>query len=135
MSRVLGILALCLVAVSAAAQQQPPVPYTSLGAAGMPATIGTTSVQIAAPASTSPATSRRVLVVCNQSQTATVAITLGPNNTNPAVINGAGSYNIPPSGGGPIYCFGWSGGDTYVPADAVNAIASASGTPITIEAY
>ena len=128
-----ALLAALLFAVSAAAQTFPNIPYTSSNSETY-TTIGTTAVLIVNQSTTTaPPNSRKVLVVCNQSATASVAISLAPQNSPPPslmpTINGVG-HTIPPT-----YCWGWSGSDTYVPSDAVYAIASVASTPISIEVY
>lgn len=80
------------------------------------ASIGATSAQcVAANAA------KTFLDIVNDSPTATMAIAFG----GPAVINGAGSYTLPP-----LWHRSWEG--TFVPTDAVNCIASVAGTPATI---
>lgn len=80
------------------------------------ATVTASSTQMLAAATT-----RAFLDLFNASTTATIACNLGGT----AVINGAGSITIPPG-----WHYSWDG--TYVPADAVNCIASAGSTPMTI---
>jgi len=82
------------------------------------ATIGASSTSVLASA-----TVRYFLSITNQSAVNNVACNLGGT----AVINGAGSIDIPPG-----WQLVWEG--TYVPLDAVNCIASGSSTPITVGA-
>jgi hypothetical protein len=84
-----------------------------------PVTVGTSSAQALASA----ALGRRVLAIDNESATATVACAFGAA----AVLNSAGSWTIPP-----LMTRSWSG--SFVPSDQVNCIASAAGTPVTVEA-
>jgi Zn-dependent alcohol dehydrogenase len=81
--------------------------------------VGTSSAQCAAAVA-----GRRLLAIDNESPTATIACAFG--NMTPA-LNTAGSWTIPPQS-----VRDWSG--SYVPNDAVNCVASAAGTPVTIEA-
>lgn len=81
--------------------------------------VGTSSTQCAVAMA-----SRRLLAIDNESATTTIACAFG--NMTPA-LNTAGSWTIPPQS-----VRDWSG--SYVPNDAVNCIASAAGTPVTIEA-
>ena len=82
-------------------------------------TIGTTSMQALAAA----VSVRRFLAIDNESVTAAVACAFGAT----AAINSAGSWTIPPG-----MTRTWNG--TFVPSDAVNCIAGAANTPLTIEA-
>lgn len=79
--------------------------------------VGTTSAQVLAAAP------RQLLALDNESTTATVACAFGAV----AAINTKGSFTLPPG-----VTRTWN---SYpVPADAVNCIASALATPLTIEA-
>lgn len=82
-------------------------------------TVGTTSSQALAAA----AGIRRFLAIDNESMTAAIACAFG----GAAALNTAGSWTIPPG-----MTRTWNG--TFVPSDAVNCIASAAGTPVTVEA-
>lgn len=94
-------------------------------------TLGTTSVGVLG------AGVRSILVITNDSTTASIACAfskMGPvvNGQQtytpiPAVVNGAGSYTLPPGGSG-------SFGPLFVPSDPMNCIASAANTPATIMA-
>jgi hypothetical protein len=93
-------------------------PTSAAGSAG-PVTVSTTSTQALA----SSALGRRFLAIDNESITATVACAFGTT----AALNTAGSWTIPPG-----MTRTWNG--SFVPSDAVNCVASATGTPVTIEA-
>lgn len=94
------------------------LPSSTTGSAAA-VTVGTSSAQALPPA----ALSRRFLAIDNESPTATVACAFGAA----AAISSAGSFTIPPQN-----TRTWDG--TFVPSDAVNCIASAGATPVTIEA-
>jgi hypothetical protein len=93
-------------------------PSTGAGSAG-PVTVGTSS----ATALANSVLGRRFLAIDNESVTATVACAFGAT----AALNTAGSWTIPPG-----MTRTWNG--SFVPSDAVNCIASAAGTPVTLEA-
>ncbi len=82
-------------------------------------TVGTTSAACAAAA-----TSRVLVAIANESTSATIACSFG----GAAALNAAGSWTIPPGD-----TRSWSG--SFVPAEAINCIAGAASTPVTIEAY
>jgi Zn-dependent alcohol dehydrogenase len=82
-------------------------------------TVGTSSAQALAAA----VSVRRFLAIDNESTTAAVACAFGAT----AALNTAGSWTIPPG-----MTRTWNG--TFVPSDAVNCIAGAAGTPVTVEA-
>jgi hypothetical protein len=82
-------------------------------------TVGTSSAQCVAAAA-----SRVTMAIDNESTTATIACNFGGT----AALNAAGSWTIPPGD-----TRTWNG--SFVPADAINCIASAASTPVTIEAY
>lgn len=84
-------------------------------------TVGTAAVTAAIPKSVYR---RTFLSISNESATATVAFSLG--STTPA-INTAGSWTLAAGAS-----YRWDG--SFVPMDQVNLIASASSTPVTIEA-
>ena len=98
----------------------PVVPLPNSGAGSTSAvTVGTSS----APALGAAVGGRKFLAIDNESQTATLACAFGAA----AALNTAGSFTIPPG-----FTRTWDG--TFVPNDAVNCIASAGSTPVTIEA-
>jgi hypothetical protein len=97
-----------------AAQQ---IPVSAAGAVTA-ATIGTASAQVIAAT-----TARKVLAIHNQSATATVSCAFGTT----ALAGAAGSWDIPPQ-----QTLTWS--ESFVPPDAVNCLASAAATPVTVEA-
>lgn len=71
------------------------------------------------------AQTRDYLMIANVSATATIYVAF----TIAAVVNGAGSFVL-----GPGAVIQWVGGDgaAFVPSDAINIIASAAATPVTI---
>jgi hypothetical protein len=81
------------------------------------ATVGTTSAQVSAAA-----TRTAILALQNVSASASVACALGAT----AVLNSAGSFQI---AAGQMLTLS---NDMYVPGDAVNCIASAVSTPVTV---
>ena len=82
-----------------------------------PATVGTVSVQVLAGAV------RKFLAIDNESPSTMLACALGST----AMLNSAGSFTIPAG-----TTRTWDG--SFVPSDAVNCVASAAGTPVTLEA-
>lgn len=95
-----------------------------MGPSGTPfdgsATVGTAS-QAVLPA----ASLRQHLLLQNQSATATIAV----NFDAAAALGAAGSIDVPPKG---TLRFDTPG---FVPKGAVNVVASAAGTPVTVKAY
>lgn len=79
--------------------------------------VGTTSAQVLAAA----VSVRRFLAIDNESATVAVACAFGTT----AALNSAGSWTIPPG-----MTRTWNG--TFVPSDALNCIANATATPVTI---
>ena len=107
---------------------QTAVPLASGTGGTSPLTLGTTptSNAVSAPAT---GTTRRSLFIQNQSTTASVTFCFASSNITPA-NNVAGCYTLNPNGG--FLAYPASG---YVPQDAFNAVASAPGTPVTVEVH
>ena len=117
--RVLLILCLLLFVADPVAAQMIIAPSSSADNT-IAATVGVTSAQVVAVSAT-----RRVIVaIDNESTSATIACAFGAT----AALNTAGSFTIPPG-----VTRVWDG--TFVPSDAINCIASAGSTPVTVEAH
>lgn len=106
----------CLVDPNTGAGYNAVTPITGTG--GVTAvTVGTASAQAIAAA-----TRTAILAFKNESTSASIAISLGGT----AALNTAGSFTIPP---GQLLTLSTP---AYVPGDAINAIASAATTPMTV---
>jgi len=124
----LGLGVLCWWGASGQERQHPvqmfALPYSGPAMVAS-ASVGTTAGQVfpASPAG------RVFLKVCNESTTASVAIAFG---TATPALNAGGSFTLPsmPASGAPS-CLTWHSG--FVPNDAINAVASAAATPVTLE--
>ncbi|HTV90127.1 MAG TPA: hypothetical protein VME41_14025, partial [Stellaceae bacterium] len=97
-------------------------------------TVGTSSTPILTGSTVAqpspPPTTRRILWLHNPSTTASIWCEFGAT----AVVAGAGSIYLPPGGGSVL----WGNAGTVnaiVPGDSLNCIASATGTPLTVEVY
>lgn len=90
-----------------------------------PATVGATAATIVAAAG---ANARAFVDVVNLSGSATVCLSVGGTATISGSTCDAGEFPLAPGARAT-----WpQGGSTFVPADAISAIASASATPMTI---
>lgn len=127
MLKISAFLVILALSASLAVAQTTPnrvVTIPATGTGGFTAvTVGTSSAQALAAAPLP--NGRKLLAIDNESTTATIACRFGAA----AALNTAGSYTIP---AGAIMT--WSA-PSYVPADVVNCIATAAGTPVTIEAH
>lgn len=101
-----------------------PTPVNSAGNYS-PATVGSTPSTIVAALSSG---TRTIVDVRNLSASATVCLSLGGTATISGSTCAAGEIPLGPGGdqAWPI------GGSTFVPADAISAIASGAGTPLTV---
>lgn len=122
---------LLVAGVAHADQPQMTVGGTSKPASITPITLGTSPQFLLAQAMNEV----NELYVENESTTQTVAICFAPPNAPSGVscpggpgINAGGSFTIPPGG---FRIWGTNGGN--VPVNAIWGIASAGGTPMTIE--
>lgn len=97
---------------------------SSVGVTATPASAAATTTSVSVGVSSAQALAggtRKYLSLANQSATAVVACALAGT----AVLNAAGSLTLPP-----YSSYTWE--SSYVPSDAVNCIASAATTPLTI---